>query len=101
MRGLRIVLISVLALLVVVVGVLAYALVQRSHPGQGQATPVASSVITLAGMPHTQGTQTVDANGHAFSFHGAQIETPFNYIKGWEQGKRPATILTPTLFNAM
>lgn len=107
MRGLRIVLFGVLAVLIIILGVLAYVLVRQSQQGQGQTTPTPGTggspgtVITIAGMPHPQGAQIVDANGHPFLFHGAQIETPFNYIKSWEQGKRPTSILTPALFDAM
>lgn len=65
-----------------------------------QVTPTVAS-FTPVGMPHAQGAQLVDANGHPFLLRGAQIESPFNYIKGWESGKRPTKTLDSTTFNAM
>src|SRR5947209_17118960 len=66
-----------------------------------QTTPTAQPRYIPSGMPHVQGTQIVDATGHPFLLHGAQIESPFNYIKDWEKGKRPTDTLTSATFNAM
>jgi hypothetical protein len=69
-----------------------------------QSTPTVAPTaapFTPSGMPHAQGAQLVDANGKPFLLRGAQIESPFNMIKGWESGKRPTTTLTPATFNAM
>jgi hypothetical protein len=107
MRGFRIVLFGALVVLIIIFGVLAYVLVQQSRLGSGRASPTPGgsgspgTVIAIAGMPRPQGAQLVDANGRSFLLHGAQIETPFNNIKGWEQGKRPTQTLTPALFEAM
>lgn len=65
-----------------------------------QTTPTATT-FTPTGLPHVQGTQIVDASGHPFLLHGAQIESPFNYIKNWESGKRPSDTLNSATFNAM
>lgn len=65
-----------------------------------QSTPT-SDPFTPSGMPHAQGAQLVDANGHPFVLRGAQIESPFNMIKGWESGKKPTATLNSTTFNAM
>lgn len=103
MRGLRIVLVCALLVLVVALGALAYVLVNQLHQNQSPATVTGSPSPTFipTGMPHAQGNQIVDANGRPFLLHGAQIETPFNYIKSWEQGKRPTQMLSPTLFHTM
>src|SRR5947209_3218634 len=66
-----------------------------------QSTPTAGPSFTPKGIIHAQGAQLVDANGHPFELRGAQIESPFNYIKGWESGKRPTSILNSTTFNTM
>ena len=50
-----------------------------------QTTPTAQPTYIPSGMPRAQGTQIVDATGHPFLLHGAQIESPFNYIKDWEK----------------
>lgn len=65
-----------------------------------QSTPTATS-FTPSGMPHAQGSQLVDANGHPFFLRGAQIESPFNMIKGWESGKKPTDTLNSATFNSM
>ena len=66
-----------------------------------QTTPTAQPTYIPSGMPRVQGTQIVDATRHPFLLHGAQIESPFNYIKDWEKGKRPTDNLTSATFNAM
>ena len=105
MRGLRIVLVCALLVLVVALGALAYVLVNQFHQNQASnGTPVTGSpspAVIPSGMPHAQGDQIVDAKGQPFFLRGAQIETPFNYIQGWEQGKRPTSILTPAVFDTM
>ena len=65
-----------------------------------QSTPT-SAPFTPSGMPHAQGAQLVDGNGRPLVLRGAQIESPFNYIKSWKSGKRPTDTLTPSTFNAM
>ncbi|HLI07679.1 MAG TPA: glycoside hydrolase family 5 protein [Ktedonobacteraceae bacterium] len=64
--------------------------------------PTSTASFTPTGVPHVVGTQLVDANGHPLTLRGAQIESPFNYIKGWEQGKTPAQVMNaPTSFQVM
>ncbi len=73
--------------------------------GNSTATPAATSTgttFTPTGVPHVVGTQLVDANGHPLQLRGAQIESPFNYIQGWEAGKTPAKVMNaPTTFQVM
>src|SRR5205823_9273138 len=66
-----------------------------------QSTPTAGPAFTPKGLIHAHGAQLVDANGHPFELRGAQIESPFNYIKNWESGKRPSVMLNSTVFNVM
>ena len=105
MRGLRIILACALLVLVVALGALAYVLVNQHHPNQGSTgTPVIGSpspTFIPSGMPHAQGNQIVDAKGQPFLLHGAQIESPFNNIKSWQQGKRPTQMITSATFQAM
>lgn len=56
---------------------------------------------TPTGMLHAQGTHLVDATGKQVILRGAQIESPFNYIKTWNSGKRPTTTLNSTTFTVM
>ena len=81
---------------------------QLKHSGKHlKLTPSPSFSPTVfgspvaTGMPYVQGDQIIDASGHPFMLHGAQIESPFNYIKNWESGKSPFTMLNSTVFNAM
>jgi len=103
MRGLRIVLICVLLVLIVALGALVYVLVQQTQ-NQGVATPGVtvspSPGVTPPGMPQVNGTKII-VNGQPILLHGAQIESPFNNIKGWVAGKRPTQTLTPATFQAM
>jgi len=63
-----------------------------SGPG---LTPVAT------GRPYVQGTQIIDGAGHPLILKGAQIESPFNYIKGWQAGQNPSKVLNSSVFQAM
>jgi aryl-phospho-beta-D-glucosidase BglC (GH1 family) len=65
------------------------------------STPVIDLTPVATGMPYVLGTQIIDATGHPLILHGAQIESPFNYIKGWEAGQNPAKVLNPAVFQAM
>ncbi len=72
--------------------------------GNSTPTPTTTSITTFTptGVPHVVGTQLVDANGHPLQLRGAQIESPFNYIQGWEAGKTPAKVMNaPTTFQVM
>jgi aryl-phospho-beta-D-glucosidase BglC (GH1 family) len=103
MRGLRIVLVCALLVLIVALGALAYVLVNQFHQNQGPAVVTGSPSPTFipTGMPHVQGTQIVDAQGRPFLLHGAQLESPFNNIKSWQQGKRPTQMFTSATFQSM
>ena len=90
-----------LSLMVILLGlVMASCGFGGSSTSTAQSTPT-SDPFTPSGMPHAQGAQLVDANGHPFVLRGAQIESPFNMIKGWESGKKPTATLNSTTFNAM
>lgn len=54
-----------------------------------------------SGMPYTQGAQLLDGSGHPLTLHGAQIESPFNYIQGWQIGTPITKYLNPAVFQAM
>ncbi len=82
--------------------------------GQGNTAPQTRTVTTTkhhekttgltpvaTGMPYVQGTEIIDASGHQLILHGSQIESPFNYIKGWEAGQNPAAVLNPAVFQVM
>src|SRR2546421_12793060 len=91
----------VLALALVVVVILAIFLAQQvTKPGGsgGTATPTA---YMPTGMLHVEGAQIIDASGHPIVLRGAQIESPFNYIKRWERGDKPSATLNSTVFDAM
>jgi Cellulase (glycosyl hydrolase family 5) len=76
-----------------------------SGNSQQQGTPGASSTVfgspVATGMPYVQGSQIIDGAGHPFMLQGAQIESPFNYIKNWQAGKSPSLMLNSTVFTAM
>src|SRR5260370_11657041 len=68
----------------------------KQTPASGLGlTPVAT------GMPYVQGTQIIDGAGHPLILKEAQIESPFNYIKGWQAGQNPSKVLNPSAFHAM
>lgn len=73
--------------------------------GNSTTTPAATSTgttFTPTGVPHVVETQLVDANGRPLQLRGAQIESPFNYIQGWDAGKTPAKVMNaPTTFQVM
>lgn len=71
---------------------------QQGTPG---AFPTVFGSPVATGMPYVQGSQIIDGAGHPFMLHGAQIESPFNYIKNWQAGKSPSLMLNSTVFNAM
>jgi endoglucanase len=52
-------------------------------------------------MPYTQGAQLMDGSGHPLTLRGAQIESPFNNIKGWQIGTPVTRYLNPAVFQAM
>ena len=54
-----------------------------------------------SGMPYVQGAQVLDGNGNPLLLRGAQIESPFNYIAGWNSGNSITKDLNSAVFNAM
>ena len=112
----RILVVVIAILSIVIVGVTAFAgFLILNHQGQQQATPTPivngtntpgtfptfSGSPVATGMPYVRGSQIIDGSGHSFILRGAQIESPFNYIKNWESGKRPSVMLNSTVFNVM
>ncbi|HYK84681.1 MAG TPA: glycoside hydrolase family 5 protein [Ktedonobacteraceae bacterium] len=120
----KILVVLVVLLTVAIVAVAAFGVyIVVGQPGQPQATPTAigqqghhkhrtptpgtdltptvfgSPVAT--GMPYVQGDQIIDGAGHPLILHGAQIESPFNYIQSWQSGKQPSQMLNSTVFNQM
>ena len=71
----------------------------KVHAPRRQATqgtnPGASAML------YVQGTQVLDGSGKAVLLRGAQIESPFNYIKGWQSGTKPSNYLNSAVFNTM
>lgn len=53
------------------------------------------------GMPFTHGAQLMDGSDHPLTLRGAQIESPFNYINGWNIGTPVTRYLNPAVFQAM
>jgi len=113
----RILVVVIAILSIAIVGVTAFAgFLILNHQGQQQATPTPpiangsntpgtfptfSGSPVATGMPYVRGSQIIDGSGHPFILRGAQIESPFNYIKNWESGKRPSVMLNSTVFNVM
>ena len=54
-----------------------------------------------SGRLSTQGAQLLDGSGHPLTLRGAQIESPFNYIQGWQSGTPVTRYLNPAVFQAM
>lgn len=91
-----------LILIVVIMIVLAAFLIQQQQKQEGgQATATPTGVSTIVGMLHAQGALLVDAEGHPFLLHGAQIESPFNVKKRWDSGEDPRNVLNSKTFTAM
>lgn len=63
--------------------------------------PTTTATTIPQGPLHTSGTQIVDGSGHAVILRGSQIESGFNYIKQWQSGKKPTSVLTSAVFQAM
>ncbi len=107
MRRLLLLLLAILLIAVIVFGVVIIKL-QTGSTGNGGATPTPGTASTTTtkpgvGMPHVQGTNIVDASGHTVILRGAQIESPFNNIKGWESNgnKKLASIFNGKTFQEM
>jgi len=99
-RGIIISIFLVILVIVILAGII---LGQRLGQGGSSATTPtpAATTYTATGMLHVEGTQLIDASGHPVLLHGAQIESPFNYIKRWEQGQQPSTQLNSRVFEIM
>jgi hypothetical protein len=95
--------ILVMVAIVVVAGIIVERLQQPQVVATITPTSTAStSTIHIPGnMPHVEGTQIVDGSGHPLILRGAQIQSPFNFIKAWEAGKSPLTTLNSTTFHVM
>src|SRR6266487_525801 len=105
MRRTNIILLSVILVLVVVIAGFAIFIIQQLQKPAGTG-PTATGTPTsgtpfVTNMPHTQGTQIVDGNGHSILLRGAQVETSLNYIKRWDNGERPTDTLNSAVFNTM
>src|SRR5947209_20633461 len=113
----KILVIVIAVLSIAIIGVAGFAgFLILNQQGQQQATPTPSIINgsntpgtfptfsgspVATGMPYVRGSQIIDGSGHPFILRGAQIESPFNYIKNWENGKRPTIMLNSTVFNVM
>src|SRR5690242_2159904 len=102
--------VSILAIIVIVVAV--GFIIQRQTPNQVvntiTSTPTSASTSTSVpdtfppgDMPRVEGAQIVDTSGHPLILRGGQIQSPFNFISGWQAGKSPLTILNTTTFHVM
>lgn len=67
----------------------------------GTASPIATATTTPRGALHVSGTHIVDGTGRPVVLRGSQIESGFNYIKQWRSGKKPTSVLTSTVVQAM
>ncbi len=104
-------LIAIIAVCLVIVVVLAVLLVQQGViPGIGGSkgssgpTPtvgVSPTSAPITGLLHIEGTKIIDASGHLVLLRGAQIESPFNYIKSWSNTKKINAVLNQSVFDAM
>src|SRR5438552_516260 len=74
---------------------------QGHHKHKPTPTSNVSLTPVATGMPHTQGTQIIDASGHPLILRGAQMESPFNYLSTWESGRRPSATLNSRTFHVM
>lgn len=63
--------------------------------------PTLTPTNTPKGLLHVSGTHIVDASGRPVLLRGAQIESGFNYIKQWQSGKKPTTVLNSAVFRTM
>jgi len=106
-RGIIISMALVILVIAITGGVLLGLRLEQGASGVTTTTPTATATTTTApaftatGMLHVEGTQLIDAAGHPVTLHGAQIESPFNYMKSWEQGKQPSVTLNSSVFNVM
>ena len=69
-----------------------------------QTTPTHAGPVNTSkpsGLIQAQGANLVDATGHPVVLRGADLESPFIYIKGWNQGKRPTDLPINQIFTTM
>jgi hypothetical protein len=105
-RGIIISAFLVVLVVVTIAGVIVGLQVGRGGSGTPTSTPTSTSATPTAtfnttGILHVEGTQLIDAAGHPVLLRGAQIESPFNYMKSWEQGKQPSATLNSNVFGVM
>jgi len=55
----------------------------------------------LVALPFVQGAQILDGSGNPLTLRGAQIQSPFNNIAGWQRGTPVSQYLNPNVFRAM
>src|SRR5947209_18326707 len=100
--------VSIVAVIIIVVAV--GFIIQRQMPNQvvSTITPTSASTSTAVpdtfppgDMPRVEGAQIVDTAGHPLILRGGQLQSPFNFISGWQAGKSPLTILNSTTFHVM
>lgn len=70
-----------------------------------ETTPTpAGTVITYnkpLGLIQVKGSNLVDSTGHLIVLRGAEVDSSFIYIKGWNQGKRPTDLPINQIFSTM
>lgn len=67
---------------------------------QTTLTPIDPAYRPL-GLIYAQGAIVVDSSGHPVMLRGAEVDSPFIYIKGWDQGKRPTDLPIQQIFTTM
>ena len=69
-----------------------------------QTTPTHAGPVNTSkpsGLIQARGADLVDGTGHQVVLRGADLESPFIYIKGWNQGKRPTDLPINQIFTTM
>ena len=67
-----------------------------------QTTPTTGGPLYIpSGLIQAQGSRLVDSTGHTVILRGAEVDSPFVYIKGWNQGKRPTDLPIEQIFTTM
>lgn len=95
-----------LILLLIVCAIVITNLIGHSQYIRSLVTPVTKDVKihqpqTGVNFPYVKGAQIFDGNNQPLLLRGAMIETSFAYMKQWQNGKDPLTILNTPTFNVM
>ncbi len=99
--------VSILAVITIVVAMGFIVQHFTPTPSANTITPTPISTPTLptsfapGDMPRVEGAQIIGPSGHPLILRGSQIQSPFNFIDGWQAGKSPLTILNNTTFHVM